>query len=92
MHNKIIIKMNQQLLTPAFPTFPVQNQFGSPVMFTGLVKLEIIALQMLNHTILHFQHPEDAMQEALKMADMFINQVDKYIESNTKEESKLITE
>jgi hypothetical protein len=82
----------QQAISPAFPTFPVQNQFGQPVMFTGLVKLEIIALQMLNHTITHFQHPEDAMKEAIKMAQDFLNVVDQYIEDNTKESSTPIIE
>ena len=85
-------KINPQSLTPAFPTFPVQNQFGQPVMFTGLVKLEIIALQMLGHTLPHFENPADAMREAIQMGEMFLTEMDKHIEAGTKDNNTLIIE
>lgn len=85
--------LNTQSLAPAFPTFPAQNQFGQTIMFTGFVKLEIIALQMLPYVIKEFHHSEDAFAEALKMADDFLKATEEFINKNTPGESdnKLIT-
>lgn len=81
--------MTQSALTPAFPTFPTQNQFGQTIVFAGFVKLEIIALQLLPNILTHFAVPEDAMNEALQMAAKFIECTDKFIEDNTEKKPNL---
>jgi hypothetical protein len=72
------------LLTPAYPTFPVQDKFGNVQLFPGLTKLEQISAMIFAESQSLYTNGtpyEERAKDAVDMAVIILNAVqDKMIE------------
>ena len=86
------MKVEQALMQPAFPCFPVNDKFGRMIApIPGINKLEYIALkiyigmkdeQMLN---------SGKMKEAIKQAMQFMVEIDTFFNESEKSESNIVS-
>lgn len=73
---------------PAFPAFPAQDQFGSIVSpFPGFSKFEFVALEFAKKFLeMKGAMDQDTMYLAIESANIFLYEIDKQIEIETKRE------
>jgi hypothetical protein len=86
------MKIEQALMQPAFPCFPVNDKFGRTIApIPGVNKLEYFALkiylsmkdeQMLN---------TGKMKEAIKQAMQFTIEIDNFFNESEKSESNIVS-
>lgn len=57
---------NKEIFEPAFPTTPIQNQFGQVVMFMGLSKIELIT------AIISSNSDDKTIDECITIAESII--------------------
>jgi len=62
--------MSKEMFLPAFPTFPVNDQFGTPFIQFGFSKIEYAALMVAGHIAAANPNvlPETVSQEAYEIA------------------------
>ena len=58
---------NREIFEPAFPTTPIQNQFGQVVMFMGLSKIELIT------SIIAANNADKPIDDCINIAESIIN-------------------
>lgn len=87
--------MSKEIFLPAFPTYPVNDQFGTPFIQFGFSKIEYAALMVAGHIAAANPNvlPETVSQEAYEIAVNVLETVkDEYLKvaAQVKENSSKI--
>ena len=80
-------KIKENHVSPANPTYPVQDKFNQIIMSTGLNKIEMIAALILGH---HLNNPDNKsfeieilVNDAVDIAIMLMDQVEKRVKDQS---------
>lgn len=85
----------QHLMAPAYPTFPIQDQFQRVMMSTGLSKIELFTLQIAsamaaNHSEKYL--PETIAEEAYAVALATFEKLEEELQKLTVPQNRILDE
>lgn len=77
------VTINQNHISPANPTYPVQDKFNQIIMATGLNKIEMIASMIIGHSLNNPDNKQFEMEllvnDAVDAAIMLMNEVERRV-------------